>query len=155
MKIHADVPLKDRLKLRSAWNGDCLEWTACRNRLGYGRLGYKGKYKTAHRVAWEVEVGEIPAGMFVCHSCDNPPCINVKHLFLGTHADNMRDMREKHRAIGIHRHVGAVHPKAKFVDSDILSIRSSTLTNRELANIYGTTARYIWFIRHRYTWKHI
>lgn len=77
----------------------CWIWTAGRNKLGYGRFGLPGQYKTvqAHRFAYEQFYGPIPEGMFVCHHCDNPPCVNPEHLFVGTHVDNMKDMWSKGR----------------------------------------------------------
>jgi hypothetical protein len=66
---------------------------------GYGKVTRSGKYiDMAHRMFYRAHVGEIPAGMFVCHKCDTPPCINPAHLFLGTHAENVMDMWTKGRA---------------------------------------------------------
>jgi hypothetical protein len=73
----------------------CWEWNAGRVPAGYGTVKIGGKNRMTHRVAYEVLVGRIPPGMEVCHECDNPPCINPDHLWIGTHADNMRDMRLK------------------------------------------------------------
>jgi len=75
-------------------SGDCWIWTAGRLRQGYGR--FDGQL--AHRVAFAFERGPVPDGMFVLHSCDNPPCVNPGHLRLGTHVDNMREMRERRRS---------------------------------------------------------
>lgn len=75
----------------------CWEWSRGRHRQGYGELSVDGKMKLAHRVAYETMCGPIPDGMKVCHTCDNPPCINPEHLFLGTQLENVRDCVSKLR----------------------------------------------------------
>jgi hypothetical protein len=76
----------------------CWEWLGARSGFGYGKSGYEGKFLAAHRVSWEIHFGLIPEGMLVCHRCDNPSCCNPSHLFLGTAADNTRDMWNKGRS---------------------------------------------------------
>lgn len=80
--------------------GGCLEWTACSTPAGYGNIRNGASVVLAHRVAWELVNGPIPDGISVLHHCDNPPCCNVDHLFLGTHADNSADMISKGRGQG-------------------------------------------------------
>lgn len=75
----------------------CIEWTKYRTWDGYGRVSVKGHLNLAHRVAWEKAHGPIPDGLQVLHRCDNPPCVNVDHLFLGTRFDNMQDAAAKGR----------------------------------------------------------
>ncbi len=73
--------------------GECWAWAGGHNNMGYGMH----KRRLTHRVAYEREHGPIPAGMMVCHTCDEPGCINPAHLWLGTNADNQRDASEKGR----------------------------------------------------------
>ena len=79
----------------------CVEWPRGRSRSGYGQLRSEDRTPwLAHRLAWTLTNGPIPDGLLVCHRCDNPPCVNPEHLFLGTHVDNMRDMVQKGRRQG-------------------------------------------------------
>lgn len=84
---------------RDAAPGACREWQAFRNPLGYGmfRVEIAQSMRLAHRVAWELFVGAIPDGLHALHRCDNPSCVNVAHLFLGTNADNVADKIAKGR----------------------------------------------------------
>ena len=75
----------------------CIEWSGSKSKTGYGTRAYKGKARLAHRIAWILAFGDIPEGMCVLHKCDNPPCINLDHLYLGTYADNARDRKERNR----------------------------------------------------------
>jgi hypothetical protein len=86
--------------IRPGMTTPCLEWQAARDRDGYGYFGVRaGKVAKAHRLAWEFAHGPIPDGLHVLHKCDNPPCIDVEHLFLGTNDDNVADMNAKGRAV--------------------------------------------------------
>lgn len=87
---HTDADFPSRVVLHPS---GCHRWTGA-SLDGYGIF----MKKRAHRYAWERVHGPIPPGMLVCHHCDNPGCVNVDHLFLGTHADNYNDMKRKGRA---------------------------------------------------------
>jgi hypothetical protein len=91
--------IKDRVQI--ADNG-CWLWTGAKKNpgsrsLAYGWVTYGGKQMNAHRASWLIHNGEIPSGLFVCHKCDVPHCVNPEHLFLGTSSDNMKDMWNKGR----------------------------------------------------------
>lgn len=97
-RLSPGAPMADRMARHSkaAGNG-CVLWTGSLDRHGYGQIKVAGTHKSAHRMAWIAVKGEIPAGLIVCHRCDTPSCVNVEHLFLGTQAENMRDMTAKGR----------------------------------------------------------
>ena len=78
----------------------CWEWNGAMS-SGYGSFHYNGKTESAHRVSYRINIGEIPDGLFVCHHCDNPKCVNPNHFFLGTNGDNMRDAIKKGRLVHI------------------------------------------------------
>lgn len=120
----------------------CWTWTAnyLRTGLPYG-LFRLGKMRTAHRVSYELFVGEIPDGLFVLHKCDNPKCVKPRHLFLGTQADNNRDASKKGRARTLPRH-GEDNPGARFTASQVLAMwnayASGGVTQQKIAEEYGT-----------------
>lgn len=92
-------------------DGECWEWLGGKDRHGYGQFRTEKKqHKTmAHRFSYEIHIGPIPDGMKVCHSCDNPSCVNPDHLWVGTQADNVRDMIAKGRDNGFARKGSAEH----------------------------------------------
>ena len=77
----------------------CIEWTGYRGNRGYGQTTFLGKSERTHRLAWILENGAIPDGLWVMHKCDNPPCLNLDHLQLGTPKDNFDDMKNKGRYV--------------------------------------------------------
>lgn len=117
---------------------DCVEWTGYRNTSGYGIATHKGSKVRAHRLEWEREYGPIPEGLCVLHHCDNPPCINVKHLFLGTQRENIEDRDRKGR--------GAKPPsRAKLTLEQAREMRalyaSGGTTQQQLADAFGISRR--------------
>ncbi len=126
----------------------CWVWTAGRARAGYGVFGMDGRTITAHRAAWRLFRGEIPRGVFVCHHCDNPPCCNPDHLFLGTCADNVADMISKDRHARRER-----NGHAKLNSRTVAAIRRCRgLSHRELAERYGVSRSLIGMVLARKRW---
>lgn len=131
---------------------ECIEWRGYRNRDGYGVLHKTERRWLAHRLAWTEQVGDIPAGMYVCHTCDNPACVNVDHLFIGTHKDNMADKIAKGRA---RPPQGEGHHRAKLSDDDVRAIRASSEPAKNISQQYGISLPAVYNIRNRKRWTHI
>jgi len=119
-----------------------LEWQKTRLPSGYGRTFFRGQAEYTHRVAWITAYGEIPEGMIVLHRCDNPPCHNPEHLFLGTHADNSRDRDVKLR-----------NGRRKLTSDQVRAIRFDPRPQTEIARSYGVDQSSISNIKNFKTWK--
>jgi hypothetical protein len=130
------VPAYDRVMARAVLQGECLVDTAEPNAKGYCRVGVTvspGRYSTAysHRVVWEHHHGPLPEGKCVLHHCDNPPCVKIEHLFLGTKADNNRDMTSK----GRHWNQKKTHcPKGHEYTEE--NVRTTTTGGRQCKRCY-------------------
>lgn len=143
-------------RLRKTESG-CVEYDGHRDKKGYGRLGLPSqRVVLAHRLAFELEHGTIPAGLHVLHRCDNPPCCNVAHLFLGTLADNNRDMWEKGRGKIPHRS-GERANNVKLTAGQVDEIRRlyvpRVVTCKMLAADFGVTHHAIQAIVSGRNWK--
>lgn len=132
----------------------CWEWTGCVDAKGYGSFRYKARARLAHRVAYELFISAIPEGKHCLHRCDNPPCVNPCHLYLGTHQDNMDDMWARGRARPKVHH-GEEHGMAKINDQEAITIRNSPDTQRSLAQQYDLSQATVWAIKHRKIWAHL
>jgi hypothetical protein len=98
----------------------CIEFRGFLDNDGYGMLYFQKKTWRAHRLSWTIVHGEIPKGMFICHTCDNPSCININHLFLGTPNDNVQDMISKGRKVV---NSSTSHYNCKLTDNQVREIR--------------------------------
>jgi hypothetical protein len=147
----------------------CWEWTGGTSSKGYGRIKYGGRMEQAHRVAWETHVGPIPPGMWVLHKCDNRRCVRPDHLFLGTHADNMRDRNQKGRTARGGRTGARLHPdcvargertgNARLTSDQVREIRAlhaaGNITHKILAARFCVSRRSISAVVTKLAWKHI
>ena len=145
---------------KDAPNG-CWEWTASRNRQGYGYFGVKlapknWKIKKAHRVAYELTVGQVPDGLNVLHRCDNPPCVNPDHLFVGDQSVNMRDAVAKGRKIGKALY-GEANQYAKLTDAHVKIIKyvGNRLSQKRLGEALGVSQTNIGHVLRGNTWSHV
>lgn len=149
----------------------CLEWMASRTRMGYGYFKLNNKLQRSHRVAWVIAHGNIPTDKpCVLHHCDNPPCVNAAHLFVGTREDNNRDKAAKGRGNQPKgdKHSARLHPermargdkhgRAKLAESDIPEIfrlRAAGMTLEEIAIVFGVSLRLISMVLRREIWKDV
>lgn len=134
----------------------CWEWQRRKDEDGYGRVYSSNSRSTkrAHRMSYETFIGEIPKGLVVMHSCDNPCCINPLHLSVGTHKENSQDMVKKGRSkTPIYK--GADHPMVKLTTSQVISIRTESGYQKTLAEKYGVSQSLIAQIKNGKRWKHI
>jgi len=152
INVRRNMPLGERLAFRSlrAENG-CLLWTGSLSN-GYGSMRWDGRPQLTHRLAWINASGPIPEGLYVCHKCDVPACIEPSHLFLGTHQDNINDMVAKGRRTSLR---GECHGKSKLTTSAILSIRADARFLRVIAADYGVSQSLIHAIRKGKVWRHL
>lgn len=118
----------------------CWEWQGARAQHGYGIFDARSGERFAHRRSWVMANGPIPDGLCVLHRCDNPPCVNPRHLFLGTKSDNTADMMNKgrHRPVSMPRES---NPNVKLTEAQMLEIRqryvTESISQDRLAREYG------------------
>jgi len=127
-------------------NTGCLLWTGATDACGYGRFSLNGRNGSAHRIAYELSVGEIPNDLHVLHHCDIPSCVNSEHLFLGTHHDNMGDAAVK----------GRVRSKLSVPQvRQIKRLLRKGATDAGLGRLFGVTTNAIRLIRIGKNWRHV
>lgn len=156
MVASKSMPFEDRLRRSTEKQYNdvaCLEWTGATDNNGYGSLTSKRRRHKAHRIAWERAFGPIPERLGVLHHCDNPPCCEPTHLFLGSQAINMADAAAKDRVVNGSRIKGA-----KLTESDIPDIRAMLddgMPQRLIAHRFKVCQSQISEINAGRAWKYV
>src|SRR6187455_224960 len=145
---------RTRFMNRVRKTNSCWIWSGSKGN-GYGAIFVDGKKQSAHRFSYEMHIGQVGPKLFVCHSCDNPRCVNPKHLWLGTNEENIADMRAKRRGSKPPLLDGTKHPKSKLTETQVRAIRKSAASGRALAVQYGVSDTLIYGIRSRKNWRHL
>ena len=131
---------------------ECWLWHGARMKDGYGNIKWDGAYWRAHRLAYYLEYGSVPAMRVIAHTCDTPLCVNPRHLFLATHSENMADMARKHRT------KWERHPElTKITRSDASAMRAmyatGMYTQRQIQERYGLSQSHTSAILGGRRWK--
>ena len=148
------MDLSERFLAKTQKRGGCLEWQAHRNKCGYGTFKIDTKSWLAHRAAWLIFRGSDPGPLKVLHKCDNPACVNVEHLFLGTQCDNIEDMVNKNRHIK-----GESVENSKLKEDEVREIRrlarEEGWQQKRIAKLFGVSRPCIGRLLGGKTWRHV
>lgn len=165
MTMQSDIEARFWAKVQRGSPDTCWEWQGSRNHRGYGSITIAGKAARAHRVAWQFDNGAIPVGMMICHRCDNPPCCNPAHLFLGTPQDNVLDMVAKGRHVRGPRDESATNwargtrnAASKLTDEAVVEIRQrydAGEVGKRIAERFGISPSLVTLVGRRRAWLHV
>lgn len=141
---------KTRQRFNTKWTFDngCHVWNGEIKESGYGVFNNKSKGEMAHRTSYRMNKGEIPKGMVVMHKCDNRACVNPDHLELGTHEDNMKDMKDKGRSTK-----GETNPMSKLTEEQVIKIFLDPRPNKIIAAEYDVAVKTIRRIKKGLKWE--
>lgn len=128
----------------------CWLWSAAMGTSGYGHFWLNGRPQPASQASYRLYVGEIPAGLFVLHECDNRMCVNPDHLFLGTNQENVADMVAKNRQAK-----GVEVAASKLSEEQVLSIRSDVRSQRKIGKDHGISHTQVGHIKAGKFWRHV
>ena len=150
-KVNKDGPTMPNM------DSPCWEWTGAKHAQGYGQFKFDGKARKTHRVSalWAGIISDISDGDCVLHECDNPACVNPDHLWRGSHADNMEDMKRKGRStLG----KGFNLRSAKLTEDDVRCVKNLLMagaTHKLIAKQFGVARRTITDINLGKQWSHV
>lgn len=128
----------------------------CTDNDGYVRIRYKGKQDRLFRVLYQQKYGEIPKGKVLRHICNNTWCVNVEHLKIGTHKENMEDMVKSHRSTKgktNEKLYGTKNRSSKLNEEQVKAIYLSKISNKELGKLYNVSKTNISYIKNKKQWK--
>ena len=150
-----DDEMKEWLETQYDLNDNgCWVWKGCKTKDGYGKVKWKGIVQNTHRFYWLLSGRTIPDGLEICHGpCHNKACFNPEHLRPGTRAENQADRVRDGTNIGAKK--GEKHHGAKLTSEQVLAIRASEKSQRELSEEYGVAFQTISAIIFKKTWTHI
>ena len=154
------ISFADRVYLRVNKDADtgCHNFTGQLNTDGYGQIKDRGRSVMVHRWVWEQSNGPIPAGLCVCHHCDNPRCINPAHLYAGTHQRNMQDKADRGRSNNVPRGHAHKRPRAKVTEKQVIAIKVALAAKKSQisqAVRFGVSRNLISEIYLEKTWRHL
>lgn len=151
-RAHPNMTLAERLEFYSIPepNSGCRLWLAYTSGRGWARLYWKGRLQSAAKLSWENANGPMPRGMETRHKCDNPICIDERHLEPGTHQDNMDDMVKRGRS-----NKGTKNPHAKLSKEQALAIIAATGTQQSIADHFGVCNQTVSEIKSGKRWAHL
>ena len=131
-------------KFKQGGQEKCWEWEAVKRKNGYGQISHGRRSLLAHRVSYEIFVGDIPEGLHVRHKCDNPVCVNPHHLEVGTAADNARDRDERGRQVSLK---GSEHGNAKLCEPEVFLIKKFLVRHPPVRGKHGGPCGFLarWF----------
>jgi hypothetical protein len=146
------LPTQDQLTCK-ALGLSPTDWYGWRGQVSYGKIADDdGRIQLAHRIAYRLIFGDLSPGLVVCHRCDDPGCVNPQHLFVGTQAENLRDMRNKRRD---NPPRGSRHPKARLDEALVARVRADVRSHRRIAKDYGIGKSTVGMIKAGATWTHV
>lgn len=161
--LRRDLTQSDRIRFESKFvksdDSQCWEWLAFKNKKGYGAIMYRDLGNmAAHRFSYMLYIGDFDKSKFICHTCDNPSCVNPSHLFVGTASENMKDKIKKGRAKNPPVHKGNNQHLSKMNPEKIREIRKLFkygMSQTELAKKYGLHTATMNNICRNKSWKDV